>query len=338
MTQDSLIAGLSNGAASAGPTSVSGAIKRASEATGVGFDYLLKTAMRESSLDASARASTSSAAGLFQFIEQTWLGAVKNYGEAHGLGEAAAQITRTAGGKLSVADPAQREQILNLRFDADLSARLAGELAGENSQYLQSRLGRAANSTDLYTAHFLGPAGAVKLLSAGANAKAADLLPAAAKANPHVFFEKGRARSVGQVVASIAESMGMGDKGKADAAPSAAPLAAAPVQEFARMTPDMAPAARTIMEMNTDAPTQDSVGRAAAAASALWAQSEAGSQAPLIAQLGGRQDAMGPSLSYLAMTILQALDPTRLRTNGEGDNLRSQSQGQDERQRGRGRL
>ena len=57
------------------------ALKRASASTGAGFDFLMKMAVRESSLDPTAKAGTSSAAGLFQFIEQTWLGAVKQYGD-----------------------------------------------------------------------------------------------------------------------------------------------------------------------------------------------------------------------------------------------------------------
>ena len=55
---------------------VEAAIRRASNATGVDADFLLKTARRESALNPSAKARTSSAAGLVQFIEQTWLGSV----------------------------------------------------------------------------------------------------------------------------------------------------------------------------------------------------------------------------------------------------------------------
>ena len=47
--------------------------------------FLLKTATRESSLNPDAKAKSSSAAGLFQFIEQTWLGLVKSDGPRLGL-------------------------------------------------------------------------------------------------------------------------------------------------------------------------------------------------------------------------------------------------------------
>ncbi len=203
-------------AGTAGTALVTGAVKRASASTGAGFDFLMKMAARESGFDPNAQAKTSSAAGLFQFIEQTWLSTVKKYGAEHGLGAAANAIKQNANGRYDVADPAAREKILNLRFNADAASAMAGELANENKTMLETRLGRAASSADLYTAHFLGPSGAVKLLSAASNVKAADLLPQAAAANRPVFYDGARAKSVGEVVASIAQSMG----GKA-AAPEA---------------------------------------------------------------------------------------------------------------------
>ncbi|PQA89032.1 transglycosylase SLT domain-containing protein [Hyphococcus luteus] len=210
-------------AGTTGTVLVTGAVKRASASTGAGFDFLMKMAARESGFDPNAQAKTSSAAGLFQFIEQTWLSTVKQYGGDHGLGAAANAITQNANGRYEVADPAAREKILNLRFNAEAASAMAGELANENKTMLESRLGRAASSADLYTAHFLGPSGAVKLLSAASNVKAADLLPQAAAANRPVFYDGARAKSVGEVVASIAQSM-MGeaapDAGFAQAQPA----------------------------------------------------------------------------------------------------------------------
>jgi hypothetical protein len=49
------------------------ALHQAATITGSDFDYLLSTATRESSLKPQAKASTSSAAGLFQFVGQAWL-------------------------------------------------------------------------------------------------------------------------------------------------------------------------------------------------------------------------------------------------------------------------
>ncbi len=217
--------------AAKGPALAAAAIKRASATTGAQFDYLMKTAMRESSLNADARAATSSAAGLFQFIEQTWLGVVKSYGAKHGLEDAAADIVRGENGTFVVAGDARREEILNLRFDPDASAALAGELAAENGRYLVERLGRAANATDLYLAHFLGAGGAAALLAAPADARAAEISPAAANANRNVFYDGARARTVGEVIASVRASMGDPDAAEPiTQAPSATPPAATPAQ------------------------------------------------------------------------------------------------------------
>lgn len=187
---------------------VSGALKKASQSTGVGFDYLYRVAMRESSLNPGAKAKTSSAAGLFQFVEQTWLAAVKKYGAAHGLGACAADVQTGADGKLAVADAARRKEILDLRFDPEKAAALAGELARENKAALEGSLGRAVDAAELYAAHFLGAGGAKKLLSAAAQETAASLLPAAAQANRHVFFDGARARTVGEVIDSFRRTIG----------------------------------------------------------------------------------------------------------------------------------
>lgn len=195
------------GAATAA-ASVSGALKKASASTGVGFDYLYRVALRESSLNPAAKAKTSSAAGLFQFIEQTWLGAVKTYGAAHGLGAEAADIVKGADGRFTVADPARRRAILDLRFDADKASSLAAELARENKAALEGALGRAVDAAELYAAHFLGPRGARALLSADADASAAALLPSAAASNRHVFFDGARERSVGEVIGGFRKTIG----------------------------------------------------------------------------------------------------------------------------------
>jgi hypothetical protein len=195
-------------AATTASAAISGALKRASASTGASFDYLYKVAVRESSLNPQAKAKTSSAAGLFQFIEQTWLAAVKKYGASHGLANEAANISVAANGRYVVADPALRKDILDLRFDADKAAALAGELALENKTALENGLGRAIDAAELYAAHFLGPTGAKKLLSADASHSAAALLPAAAKANRPVFYDGARERTVGEVIASFRRTIG----------------------------------------------------------------------------------------------------------------------------------
>ena len=78
---------------------IASAIKQAADATGASFDYLISTAKIESNLNPSAQASTSSAKGLYQFIDQTWLGTMKQDGAALGLGRYADAITRAPNGR-----------------------------------------------------------------------------------------------------------------------------------------------------------------------------------------------------------------------------------------------
>ncbi|MCC5995007.1 MAG: transglycosylase SLT domain-containing protein [Oceanicaulis sp.] len=181
-------------------------IAEAARETGADFDFLVRTAQRESNFDPEARARTSSAAGLFQFIEQTWLAMMAGHGARHGYGELAEAVTRDGAGRYQVADPARREAVLNLRFDARAASVMAGELASENAAILRGATGREPTSGELYAAHFLGARGAARLIAAAADnpAQRADqLFPEAAAANRPIFFDNGRARSAGEVLARL---------------------------------------------------------------------------------------------------------------------------------------
>lgn len=167
-------------------------IQSASRNTGVSFSYLMAQAGKESAFEASAGSRASSAAGLFQFTRNTWLHLVKEHGADHGLGDLASQITKTRKGDFAVHDSKTRQQILDLRRDPQISAMMAGEYARDNKAWLEKHLGRTVDSTELYMAHFLGPAGAARVLKAKAQdptQPAADLLPQAARKNPSVFYE-----------------------------------------------------------------------------------------------------------------------------------------------------
>jgi Transglycosylase SLT domain len=175
------------------PPDVVSAIRQASFRTGVDFSYLMAKAAQESSFDTQAKARTSSATGLYQFIDSTWLGVVKTHGAAHGFGKFADQIKQTGSGEYHVADPAMRRQILDLRKDANAAAAMAAEFASDNKTHLEREVGGKIGSTELYMAHFLGAGGASKFLNAmkkDPNQSAAALFPDAAAANQNVF--KGR--------------------------------------------------------------------------------------------------------------------------------------------------
>lgn len=183
-------------------------IRQAARETGTDFNFLLRTAARESNFDSDAQASTSSAAGMYQFIEQTWLGVMQRHGAEHGHGDAAQSITSNASGHLTIADPAERERVLDLRFDPETAARMAGELASENAQVIQSRLGRPASGGELYVAHFLGAQGAAGLIAAAESSpsiRADELFPQAARANRPIFYDGARPKSASEVLASLTQ-------------------------------------------------------------------------------------------------------------------------------------
>lgn len=185
--------------------SVSQTIKVAAHRKGVDFSYLLNQAQAESSLNPQAEAKTSSATGLFQFINSTWLNVVDKYGAQNGYGEYADQIERDFQGRLYVADPAVKQEILDLRKDPKAASIFAAELALENQTFLEKNFNGDIGSTELYFAHFLGARGASEFLNAheaNPQADAATLFPKAAQANKNVFFNKdGSSKSLNEVYA-----------------------------------------------------------------------------------------------------------------------------------------
>ena len=182
------------------------AIAHAARRTGVEFDYLLAQAEIESGMDPRAEARTSSASGLFQFIEQTWLATLDKHGTAFGYGKMANAI-ETRGGIARIVDPAMRNEILNLRFDPQAASLMAGALATDNRAALSEVLGRNPDASEMYLAHFLGSGGAERFLSKLAtnpDHSAVALLPRAAAANRAIFrTPSGAERSVGEVMGVV---------------------------------------------------------------------------------------------------------------------------------------
>jgi hypothetical protein len=199
---------------------VEAAIQRASNATGVDFGFLLGTAHRESRFDPGARAPTSSAAGLFQFTEQTWLASLRRYGARYGYGRYTEMIAQGANGRYYVTGgPEARRAVMDLRFDAHASSLMAGELTSANAAYLRGRIGREPTAGELYAAHFLGSQGAarlVELVRTTPNAPANASFPDAAAANRPIFYRQGRAATVAEVYANLSS-------GPAAERPAAAP-------------------------------------------------------------------------------------------------------------------
>lgn len=142
-------------------------------------DYVNQVVTAESGGRANAKNPRSSATGLGQFIESTWIRLFeKNFPDR--------------------AKSMSRESILALRKDADISRAMIESYARENADSLR-KAGVAVNMTSLHLAHFLGPQGAATILNADPNTKIRDLLsPKARLANPEVL---GGGATAGSVIA-----------------------------------------------------------------------------------------------------------------------------------------
>jgi hypothetical protein len=218
-------------------SNVTGAIRKAAQLTGTNFQYLLATAKVESNLNPGAKAPTSSAGGLFQFIDQTWLGTIKESGEALGYGRYANAISRNEAGKFVVENPAMRREIMALRQDPTANAVMAGAFTKSNAAYLKERLGRDATEGELYIAHFMGAGGAARLIEqseAAPGAKAAEAFPNAARANRSIFFDgNGKARNFAEVAQKLS---GRYQVARARTATGDNAVAAAPATGYAAET------------------------------------------------------------------------------------------------------
>jgi hypothetical protein len=183
--ENSALASLSRKA----PENVLKAIQKASAKTGVNFAYMVQQAAVESSFNPAAKAKTSSATGLYQFLSSTWMSMVDKYGDKHGI---------DTEGKT-------KTEILALRKDPEIASKMAAEFASENEKFLNTNWGGTVGPTELYLAHFMGAGGATGFLKAKDQnplQPAADIMPEAARSNRNVFFDKsGRAKSIDEVYA-----------------------------------------------------------------------------------------------------------------------------------------
>jgi len=220
------------------------AIRAASAETGVDFSYLMAKAAVESSFRPDAKAPTSSATGLYQFIERTWLDMVERHGAEHGLEAEAAAL------KAGEVDSAMRRQILDLRSDPKLAAAMAAEYTQENVEHLRRTVGGRIGATEQYLAHFLGAGGAEQFLKAMREdpaQAAAEIMPAAARSNQGIFYRNGLPRTLAQVYDHFAAKFegAAGGTAYAEVAPGEAAGEASPPRLLARSGAIPMPAAST---------------------------------------------------------------------------------------------
>lgn len=172
-----------------GKEAIDALLNDVSSKTGVDANTLKVFAAIESGMNPNAKAPTSSAYGLFQFIKSTWNTMLNKYGGKYGLN--------------SNASP----------FDPTANALMGAEYIKENTKAI-SPVKKDVNTTDLYLAHFLGAGGARQFLSSPQSANAAQMMPKAASANHNIFFTKnGQARSIREVYELMQQKVSKSAKG-----------------------------------------------------------------------------------------------------------------------------
>ena len=265
------------------PRDVYAAIRNAADRTGVNFTYLLEKAAVESGFDKNAKARTSSATGLFQFIESTWLKMVKDHGGKYGLEKYAAKISEDG----RVASRQDRNAILNLRKDPEVASYMAAEFAAGNYETLKDRVGGDVGATELYMAHFLGAGGASAFLNAmkkSPNMVAADIFPREARANRNVFFDPktGAPRTMKQVYAFFDQKFD--HKGGKDSGVMVANAGATPLRTQGYTGPKSP-------QILADAPGEDSLSRLSSLIEVMQARSAQDSLLRMASTEGGAQKA-----------------------------------------------
>jgi hypothetical protein len=113
----------------------------------------------ESNGDPNARNKRSSATGAAQFLDDTWLEAVRRH-------------------RRDLVQGRSDKEVLELRRDAGLAREITARTIERNAAMLGKR-GLPITPGSLYLVHFAGPAGAVALLTAEEGADAASLMAAA---------------------------------------------------------------------------------------------------------------------------------------------------------------
>lgn len=186
------------------------AVARTPGATG-GHDFaaLLAQVAGESAFKPHAVNKQTGAAGPFQFVKNTWLSLLKEHGQALGVKPALlAQIKTDAHGRLTIDDPAALKEVLDLRHDIGLSAKMAAKYLDENKTHLTHMLHREPSEAEVQISFILGPSGAAELIKAAKSnpEKPVDqVVPKAVAANRTLFHDhQGGILSAGQAVAHLA--------------------------------------------------------------------------------------------------------------------------------------
>ena len=216
-------------------------ILRASRDVGVDEIYMLALADKELSFNPIAKARTSSAMGLYQFIEQTWLESIWRFGGKHDLVLPSTAILKAANGKFIVPDQKVREAILDLRRDPYVSAAMAAELLKYDSEEIKEKLGRDLRKGEFYLMHFLGRQGAHRLLDVvneSPEIRASVIFPEAAAANRAIFYDKPTVKTVLKTVVKKRRNRSHSQEGSCESYGTKSPLSGEGLHGLGRHDPE----------------------------------------------------------------------------------------------------
>lgn len=138
---------------------LSASIYKASAKTGVDFELMVLKARMESDYGRATIAQHTSARGVFQYIEPTWLTLMRRYGDEIGYGHYAKAIKRAKYPGLPYIEgnnPYLKAEILALRHDLDASAMLQAYQVREETDVIKSMKRGRVTATDHYIVHMLG--------------------------------------------------------------------------------------------------------------------------------------------------------------------------------------
>lgn len=167
---------------------------------------LLAIAYKESSFNPTARNRLSSAYGLLQFTEATWLEMIRDFGARYNLSAYATALYTDRDGNISARNRRMRAAILRLRGDPRLSAIMAAERLRSKAKTLSAQLGRDLLPADLYVLYLLGPDGAHHFLIQLAehpDLSSVAVIGGSARPNAGLFVRAGHALTVADAYAAI---------------------------------------------------------------------------------------------------------------------------------------